>query len=104
MSHFSLLVERASPSGSFNGTPPDHLPAENGVHIWRAAVIMPFFTFTFVALRFYTRTYLLRARKYTIDDYIVMMSMLVCIAHAVLMAIATYNGMGLHAWQYDQRP
>lgn len=27
--------------------------------------------------------------------------MLVCIAHAVLMAIATYNGMGLHIWQYD---
>ncbi|KAI1399572.1 hypothetical protein F4819DRAFT_497905 [Hypoxylon fuscum] len=97
----SLLVERASPSGTFNGTPPDQLPAENGIHIWRAAVAMPFVTFVFVALRFYTRTYLLRAKKYTIDDYIVAFSMLVCIAHAVLMAIATYNGMGLHIWQYD---
>lgn len=64
----SLLVERASPSGTFNGTPPDQLPAENGIHIWRAAVAMPFVTFVFVALRFYTRTYLLRAKKYTIDD------------------------------------
>ncbi|KAI1393823.1 uncharacterized protein F4822DRAFT_424285 [Hypoxylon trugodes] len=95
------LIERSSPSGTFNGTPPDKLPAENGVHVWRAAVTTPFFTFIFVALRFYTRTYLLRAKKYTIDDYIVALTMLVCIAHAVLIAIATYNGMGLHIWQYD---
>ncbi len=27
--------------------------------------------------------------------------MLVCIAHAVLMANASYNGMGLHIWQFD---
>ncbi|XXH05141.1 hypothetical protein Hte_011566 [Hypoxylon texense] len=86
----SLLTERASPSGTFNGTPPDRLPAENGVHIWRAAVATPFFTFVFVALRFYTRTYLLKVKKYTIDD-----------SHAVLMALATYNGMGLHIWQYN---
>ncbi|KAI0180065.1 hypothetical protein GGR52DRAFT_225644 [Hypoxylon sp. FL1284] len=98
----SLLIERASPSGTFNGTPPDRLPAENGVHIWRAAVATPFFTFVFVALRFYTRLYMLKIKKYAIDDYIVALSMLVCIAHAVLMAIATYNGMGLHAWQYDE--
>ncbi|KAI1758790.1 hypothetical protein GGR53DRAFT_515863 [Hypoxylon sp. FL1150] len=101
-SHFSsLIIERASPSGTFNGTPPDHLPAENGLHVWRAAVATPFFTFIFVVLRFYTRTYLLELKKYTVDDYIVALSMLVCIAHAVLMAIATYNGMGLHVWQYD---
>ncbi|KAI8958791.1 hypothetical protein F5Y11DRAFT_351184 [Daldinia sp. FL1419] len=102
MPSLEWLIERASPTGNFHGKPPDHLPAENGVHIWRAAVIMPFFTFAFVALRFYTRTYLIRARKYTIDDYIVALGMLVCVAHAVLMAVATYNGMGLHAWQYDE--
>ncbi|KAI0382881.1 hypothetical protein F5Y04DRAFT_251291 [Hypomontagnella monticulosa] len=101
MPHFSSLFERASPVGSFNGTPPDQLPAENGVHVWRTAIAMPFVTFAFVALRFYTRIYILRAKKYTIDDYIVAVTMLVCIAHAVLMAIATYNGMGLHIWQFN---
>ncbi|KAI0146082.1 hypothetical protein F4776DRAFT_392587 [Hypoxylon sp. NC0597] len=101
MPYHSSVFERASPLGTFNGTPPDHLPAENGLHVWRVAVVMPFITFIFVALRFYTRTYLLRAKKYTIDDYIVALTMLVCIAHSVLMAIATYNGMGLHIWQYD---
>ncbi|KAI1143932.1 hypothetical protein F5Y05DRAFT_418117 [Hypoxylon sp. FL0543] len=101
MPRLSPLVERASPLGTFNGTPPDQLPAENGLHVWRAAVAMPFITFVFVALRFYTRTYILRAKKYTVDDYIVALTMLVLIAHSVLMAIATYNGMGLHIWQYD---
>ncbi|KAI1376725.1 hypothetical protein F4677DRAFT_417752 [Hypoxylon crocopeplum] len=101
MPHLSSIFERASPSGSFNGTPPDKLPAENGIHVWRAAVVMPFITFAFVALRFYTRVYMLKVKKFTIDDYIVALTMLVCIAHAVLMAIATYNGMGLHIWQYD---
>ncbi|KAI1451043.1 hypothetical protein F5Y02DRAFT_13614 [Annulohypoxylon stygium] len=101
MTYIPALVERASPTGTFNGTPPDHLPAENGVHVWRAAVAMPFVTFFFVALRFYTRIYILKAKKLTIDDYIVALTMLVCIAHSILMAIATYNGMGLHIWQYD---
>ena len=68
MPHLASLILRASPSGTFNGTPPDHLPAENGVHVWRTAVGMPFVTFAFVALRFYTKTYILRARKYTVDD------------------------------------
>ncbi|OTB06761.1 hypothetical protein M426DRAFT_98130 [Hypoxylon sp. CI-4A] len=95
------LIERASPLGAFNGTPPDRLPAENGLHVWRAAVAMPFISFPFVVLRFYTRTYLLKAKTYTVDDYVVALTMLVCIAHSVLMANATYNGMGLHIWQYD---
>lgn len=68
MTYIPALVERASPTGTFNGTPPDHLPAENGVHVWRAAVAMPFVTFFFVALRFYTRIYILKAKKLTIDD------------------------------------
>ncbi|KAI1417670.1 hypothetical protein F5Y13DRAFT_151564 [Hypoxylon sp. FL1857] len=101
MPHLSSLVERASPLGTFNGTPPDKLPAENGLYVWRSAVAMPFFTFVFVALRFYTRTHLLKAKKYTVDDYIVALTMIICIAYSVLMANATYNGMGLHVWQYD---
>lgn len=63
----AIIVERASPSGSFNGTPPAELPAENGVHVWRAAIATPFFTFCFVALRLYTRAYIVQ-RKYKLDD------------------------------------
>ncbi|KAI5863065.1 hypothetical protein GGS23DRAFT_51052 [Durotheca rogersii] len=98
MSYLSALVDRASPSGTFSGTPPDHLPAENGIHVWRTAVIMPFITFTFVALRFYTRIHLVKM-KIAIDDSATMAA---CIAHAVLMAQATYNGMGLHVWQFNE--
>ncbi|KAI0505975.1 hypothetical protein F5B22DRAFT_625656 [Xylaria bambusicola] len=79
--------------------PPPPLPAENGVHVWRTAVVVPIITFFFVATRFYTRLYMLR-RKPTIDDYIVGATMLVSIAHAVLIANATYHGMGLHIWQF----
>ncbi|KAI1081318.1 hypothetical protein F5B20DRAFT_535617 [Whalleya microplaca] len=100
MPSLSPLIERASPSGVFDGTPPPELPAENGVHVWRAAVITPCFTFCFVALRLYTRAYVLK-KKFTADDYVVAISMVVIIAHAVLMAQATYNGMGLHIWQFD---
>ncbi|KAI0387138.1 hypothetical protein F5Y04DRAFT_77534 [Hypomontagnella monticulosa] len=75
------------------------LPAENGIHVWRTAVIMPFITFTFVAARFYCRTYIVR-RSWTIDDYIVAATMVSIIVHAVLMANATYHGMGLHVWQF----
>ncbi|KAI2630639.1 hypothetical protein GGR54DRAFT_162649 [Hypoxylon sp. NC1633] len=101
MPRLPSLIERASPTGTFNGTPPDKLPAENGIHVWRMAVAMPFVTFVFVALRFYSRVYMLKAKKFTLDDYIVALTMIVCIAHSVLMAIATYNGMGLHIWQYN---
>ncbi|KAI0206967.1 hypothetical protein F4808DRAFT_406015 [Astrocystis sublimbata] len=78
---------------------PPPLPAENGVHVWRAAVVVPIITFLFVATRFYTRLYLLR-RKMTIDDYIVAFTMLISIAHGVTIANATYHGMGLHIWQF----
>ncbi|KAK7745646.1 hypothetical protein SLS62_009687 [Diatrype stigma] len=61
------LTGRASPSGTFQGTPPAELPAENGVHVWHVAIV----------------------------------TLLMCIAHAGLMANATHNGMGLHVWQYD---
>ena len=47
--------------------PPDVLPALRGVHIWRTAVIMPFFTGAFVALRFYSRIYV-NKRKLIFDD------------------------------------
>ncbi|KAL7626794.1 hypothetical protein AAE478_003568 [Parahypoxylon ruwenzoriense] len=63
MPYLFPLIDRASPSGTFNGTTPDELPAENDI---------------------------------------VILTTLICIAHAVLMAIATYNGMGLHVWQFDQ--
>lgn len=46
---------------------PDSLPAENGVHVFRAAVIMPPITTVFVALRFYSRLYVLR-RRMALDD------------------------------------
>ncbi|KAI1389496.1 uncharacterized protein F4822DRAFT_427845 [Hypoxylon trugodes] len=75
------------------------LPAENGIHVWRTAVIMPFITFSFVAARFYCRYYIVR-KSWTIDDYVVAGTMLTVIAHAVLMANATYHGMGLHIWQF----
>ncbi|KAI0164468.1 hypothetical protein GGR52DRAFT_124862 [Hypoxylon sp. FL1284] len=75
------------------------LPAENGIHVWRTAVIMPFITFSFVVARFYCRAYIVR-KSWTIDDYIVAATMVSIIAHAVLMANATYHGMGLHVWQF----
>ncbi|KAI2624948.1 hypothetical protein GGR54DRAFT_542808 [Hypoxylon sp. NC1633] len=75
------------------------LPAENGIHVWRTAVVMPFITFSFVAARFYCRTYIVR-RPWAIDDYIVAATMVSIIIHAVLMANATYHGMGLHIWQF----
>lgn len=46
---------------------PDSLPAENGVHVFRAAVVMPPITAAFVALRFYSRLYVLR-RRMALDD------------------------------------
>ncbi|KAI1751318.1 hypothetical protein F4782DRAFT_190299 [Xylaria castorea] len=79
--------------------PPPPLPAENGVHVWRTAIVVPIITFFFVAARFYTRQYMLR-RQMTIDDYIVAFTMLISIAHGVLIANATYHGMGLHIWQF----
>ncbi|KAI2470873.1 hypothetical protein F4781DRAFT_152870 [Annulohypoxylon bovei var. microspora] len=75
------------------------LPAENGVHVWRTAVVMPFITFAFVAARFYCRTYIVR-RAWALDDYVVAATMVTIIIHAVLMANATYHGMGLHIWQF----
>ncbi|KAI4865847.1 hypothetical protein F4820DRAFT_276696 [Hypoxylon rubiginosum] len=75
------------------------LPAENGIHVWRTAVVMPFITFCFVAARFYCRAYIVR-RSWTIDDYIVAGTMVSIIIHAVLIANATYHGMGLHIWQF----
>ncbi|KAI8950013.1 hypothetical protein F4801DRAFT_364753 [Xylaria longipes] len=78
---------------------PPPLPAENGVHVWRTAIVVPIITFFFVAARFYTRLYMLR-RQPTIDDYIVGFTMVISVVHGVLMAIATYHGMGLHIWQF----
>ncbi|KAI2640223.1 hypothetical protein GGS21DRAFT_404800 [Xylaria nigripes] len=78
---------------------PPPLPAENGIHIWRTAIIVPFISFLFVAARFYTRLYLL-GRRLMVDDYLVAVTMVLSIAHAVLMGIATYHGMGLHVWQF----
>ncbi|KAI1140591.1 hypothetical protein F5Y05DRAFT_323026 [Hypoxylon sp. FL0543] len=83
---------------SANAVVPE-LPAEMGVHVWRTAVVMPFITFAFVAARFYCRTYIIR-RSWTIDDYVVAATMVSIIIHAVLMAQATYHGMGLHIWQF----
>ncbi|KAI3326074.1 hypothetical protein HD806DRAFT_433640 [Xylariaceae sp. AK1471] len=79
--------------------PPPPLPAENGVHVWRTAIVVPIITFFFVAARFYTRLYMLK-RRLTADDYIVAATMVISIVHAVLMGIATYHGMGLHIWQF----
>ncbi|KAI1340643.1 hypothetical protein F5Y15DRAFT_46836 [Xylariaceae sp. FL0016] len=100
MSLFAPLIDRSSPSGTFTGSPPAHLPAENGVHVWRAAVSVPIVTGAFVAARLYTKAYMIK-KRFTVDDYIVVVTLLVCVAHAVLMANAAYNGMGLHIWQYD---
>ncbi|KAI1085316.1 hypothetical protein F5B20DRAFT_139843 [Whalleya microplaca] len=75
------------------------LPAENGVHVWRTAVVMPFITFAFVAARFYSRIYVMK-RPWGLDDYIVAATMVTIIVHAVLMAQATHHGMGLHIWQF----
>ncbi|KAI1088670.1 hypothetical protein F5B19DRAFT_411013 [Rostrohypoxylon terebratum] len=75
------------------------LPAENGVHVWRTAVVMPFITFAFVAARFYCRSYIVQ-RSWAVDDYVVAATMVAIIIHAVLMANATYHGMGLHIWQF----
>lgn len=68
------LVGRASPAGSFNGTPPAELPAENGIHVWRAAVATPFFTFGFVLLRLYTRARIVR-KPFTLVDCACLLSL-----------------------------
>lgn len=52
---------------SSTATPPDHFPAENGIHVWRAAIAVPPITIIFVALRFYSRLYVLR-RRMVADD------------------------------------
>ncbi|KAI1325089.1 hypothetical protein F5Y16DRAFT_278300 [Xylariaceae sp. FL0255] len=75
------------------------LPAENGVQVYHAAVVLPFVTFIFVAARFYARFVILRGKP-TIDDYIVGMTLVFVIIYSVLMGLATYHGMGLHIWQY----
>ncbi|KAI1196883.1 hypothetical protein F5X97DRAFT_197905 [Nemania serpens] len=79
--------------------PPPPLPAENGVHVWRAAIVVPIITCLFVAARFYTRLRILNKRL-RIDDYIVAATTVISIAHGVLMGRATYHGMGLHIWQF----
>ncbi|KAI0393331.1 hypothetical protein F5Y17DRAFT_432836 [Xylariaceae sp. FL0594] len=80
--------------------PPPPLPAENGVHVYRTAIVMPIITFCFVAARFYARLVVLK-RQITLDDYVVGATMVISIAHAVLMGIAAArHGMGLHVWQY----
>ncbi|KAH9906938.1 hypothetical protein F4778DRAFT_604613 [Xylariomycetidae sp. FL2044] len=101
MSYLSSLIERSSPGGQFNGEPPAHLPAENGLHVYRAAIVTPIITFFFVVMRFYTRAHVLK-KKFTADDYVVALTMPILIAHAVLMALATRHGMGLHIWQFDK--
>ncbi|KXJ90244.1 hypothetical protein Micbo1qcDRAFT_196387 [Microdochium bolleyi] len=78
---------------------PETLPAGRGIHIWRTAVIMPFITFMFVCMRFYSKL-VMKKVKLRLDDYIVAATFVASIVHAVLMANATYNGMGLHIWQY----
>lgn len=83
---------------SANAVVPE-LPAENGIHVWRTAVVMPLITFSFVAARFYCRAFIVR-RPWSLDDYIVGATMVTIIVHAVLMANATYHGMGLHIWQF----
>ncbi|KAI0601631.1 hypothetical protein F4775DRAFT_405975 [Biscogniauxia sp. FL1348] len=55
------------PSIHSRGQPPAHLPAENGVHVWRTAVVMPFISFLFVSARFYSRYYIVK-KKFTLDD------------------------------------
>ncbi|KAI8966609.1 hypothetical protein F5Y11DRAFT_343356 [Daldinia sp. FL1419] len=75
------------------------LPAENGIHVRRTAIVMPFITFMFVVARFYCRIYIVR-RPWAIDDYVVAATMVSVIVHAILMGVATYHGMGLHIWQF----
>ncbi|KAI1806823.1 hypothetical protein F4811DRAFT_550566 [Daldinia bambusicola] len=75
------------------------LPAENGIHVRRTAIVMPFITFIFVLIRFYCRSHVVR-RPWGIDDYVVAATMVSIIVHAILMGIATYHGMGLHIWQF----
>ncbi|KAI1439243.1 hypothetical protein GGR50DRAFT_635700 [Xylaria sp. CBS 124048] len=79
---------------------PTSLPGGTGVYVYRTAIIAPFISFLFVVLRFYTRLRLLR-RQPMVDDYLVALTMVLSIAHAVLTAIATYHGMGLHVWQFS---
>ncbi|KAH9900207.1 hypothetical protein F4778DRAFT_163056 [Xylariomycetidae sp. FL2044] len=81
--------------------PTPELPAENGVHVHRTAIVMPFITFIFVAARFYSRR-ILQGRAFALDDYIIAGTMVSIIVHAVLMANATYHGMGLHIWQFTK--
>ncbi|KAH7029115.1 uncharacterized protein B0I36DRAFT_128433 [Microdochium trichocladiopsis] len=95
MASFQLLDERQTAPYDV----PETLPAGRGVHILRTAIVMPFITFMFICMRFYSKL-VMKKVKLRLDDYIVGATFLFSIAHAVLMANATYNGMGLHIWQY----
>ncbi|KAK8032323.1 MFS general substrate transporter [Apiospora arundinis] len=61
-------------------SPNMELPAENGVHVWRCAVVMPCITLLFVVARFYSRIALMK-KGLGKDD-------------------SASNGLGLHSRQY----
>lgn len=46
---------------------PDTLPAGRGVHILRTAIVMPFVTFVFVCMRFYSKL-VMKKVKLRLDD------------------------------------
>ncbi|KAK8100151.1 hypothetical protein PG999_010525 [Apiospora kogelbergensis] len=75
------------------------LPAENGVHVWRCAVAMPFITFLFIVARFYSRLILMR-KGLGKDDYIIATTFIFLLSYSILIANAASNGLGLHIGQY----
>ncbi|KAK8004245.1 hypothetical protein PG989_003964 [Apiospora arundinis] len=75
------------------------LPAENGVHVWRCAVVMPCVTLLFVVARFYSRIVLMK-KGLGKDDYIIGFTFVFLVAYSILIAIAASNGLGLHSQQY----
>ncbi|KAK8856992.1 pth11-like integral membrane protein [Apiospora arundinis] len=80
-------------------SPNMELPAENGVHVWRCAVVMPCITLLFVVARFYSRIALMK-KGLGKDDYIIGITFVFLVAYSILIAIAASNGLGLHSRQY----
>ncbi|KAI9687234.1 MAG: hypothetical protein M1822_002277 [Bathelium mastoideum] len=66
--------------------------------IWVTAVVAPFVTFIFLALRLYSRGII--TRSLALNDYIAGATMIFIICYSVTIAIATYHGMGQHVWTY----
>ncbi|KAK8038326.1 hypothetical protein PG994_015093 [Apiospora phragmitis] len=97
-----------------------NLPAENGVHVWRCALVMSCITFLFVAAQLYSSLGVMK-RTLSKEDFtlslppfsvsficadrskgLVGATFISLILYSILIAMAASNGLGLHIWQYTE--